>query len=766
MSQGGANSSSGSGASPIQTLTGNSGGPVGPDPSYNINVVGNNGVGIDVVGNAGANTLTIRGLQSSTTQFGVVKLATNAQAIAGTDTNNAITSSALTAKLGTQTANGLPIGAGSSSALSWTAAPTNGQILIGGTGVSPSLNTLTAGSGISITNASNSITIAATGAGEVSQINGDSGSATPSGGAITFNANSNSGASVVFAASGSTVNLKVTDTNDNTLIGLGAGNGTLSGTNNTALGNNALLNATSASSNVAIGANALLSSTSAGENVAIGYDCGRSITTGQDNTIIGRVGGSAAGSNYTSSESSNILLNNVGVTGESHIIRIGTQGSSLGQQNACFIAGIEGVSVSNKNIVTINTSTGQLGSDATVAVAQGGTGATSLTAHGVLLGQGSSAITATAVGATGTVLAGNTGADPTFQTIAGLGGITTITGNSGGAESPSAGNFNILGTGSITVAGSANTETVQLTGLTNHNVLVGAGTATITNVAPSATSGVPLISQGASADPTFGTAVVAGGGTGATTLTGVLLGNGTSAISGLTGNSKVIASNSSGTFAARGFSVVIQTFTAGGTYTPTSGMLYCIIECVGGGGAGGGAAATAGGTTSCGAGGGSGEYAAGVFSAATIGASQTVTIGAAGAGSSGTTGGNGGNTSVGALISANGGTGGPTPAASANTQAAGGAGGTGGSGGSVRFPGQPGFPAFSSISPGFVQSGPGGSSRFGSGGSAQITAASGGNAGTGNGSGGSGAANYTSGAAQTGGAGTVGIVVVTEYVIA
>jgi hypothetical protein len=49
------------------------------------------------------------------------------------------------------------------------------------------------------------------------------------------------------------------------------------------------------------------------------------------------------------------------------------------------------------------------------------------------------------------------------------------------------------------------------------------------NVAPSATSGVPLISKGSTTQPAFGTAVVAGGGTGATTLTGMVLGNGTSA---------------------------------------------------------------------------------------------------------------------------------------------------------------------------------------------------------------------------------------------
>lgn len=101
-------------------------------------------------------------------------------------------------------------------------------------------------------------------------------------------------------------------------------------------------------------------------------------------------------------------------------------------------------------------------------------------------------------------------------------GIETLTGNSGGAVSADgANNVNTVGTGSVTVVGNpgTNTLTAQLTGLTNHNLLVGAGTATITKVAPSATSGIPVISQGAAADPAFGTAVVAGGGTGNTTFT-------------------------------------------------------------------------------------------------------------------------------------------------------------------------------------------------------------------------------------------------------
>ena len=55
--------------------------------------------------------------------------------------------------------------------------------------------------------------------------------------------------------------------------------------------------------------------------------------------------------------------------------------------------------------------------------------------------------------------------------------------------------------------------------LTQHDLLIGAASNAITSVAPSATAGVPVVSAGAGVDPTFGTAVVAGGGTGLATLT-------------------------------------------------------------------------------------------------------------------------------------------------------------------------------------------------------------------------------------------------------
>ena len=66
-----------------------------------------------------------------------------------------------------------------------------------------------------------------------------------------------------------------------------------------------------------------------------------------------------------------------------------------------------------------------------IGVASGGTGAATLTAHGVLLGEGTSAITATAVGTTGQMLIGVTGADPTFgNTVSTLTATSTITPNS------------------------------------------------------------------------------------------------------------------------------------------------------------------------------------------------------------------------------------------------------------------------------------------------------------------------------------------------
>lgn len=208
--------------------------------------------------------------------------------------------------------------------------------------------------------------------------------------------------------------------------------------------------------------------------------------------------------------------------------------------------------------------------------------------------------------------------------------------------------------------------------------------------------------------------------------------------------------------------VTIQQFTASGTYTPNPKMLYCIIECVGAGGGGGGCAVTSGNVAAAG-GGGYGGYSRGVFSAATIGASKAITIGAAGSGAAAgnNVGGTGGTTSVGAtLIQATGGVGGAGSAAATFVFNAGGVGGVG-SLGTVNIHGAMGGPGTGGNSQGTI-SGTGGSGFFGVGGAPILNNTGTGNAAVDFGAGGGGA-SAASAAAQAGGAGAPGLVIITEF---
>ncbi len=169
--------------------------------------------------------------------------------------------------------------------------------------------------------------------------------------------------------------------------------------------------------------------------------------------------------------------------------------------------------------------------------------------------------------------------------------------------------------------------------------------------------------------------------------------------------------------------VVRQVFTSSGTYTPSSGMKYCIVRAVGGGGNG----------HTNGGGGGAGGYVEKLISAAAIGASKTVTIG----------GGGGGTTSLGSIVSATGG--------SQGGSGAGGLGGAGGvgSGGDVNAEGQPGGWS-SAASTGF-----GGSTVFGAGAKGVASGSTGGTAAANSGGGGA-------GGSPTGGGGS-GFMIITEY---
>jgi hypothetical protein len=240
---------------------------------------------------------------------------------------------------------------------------------------------------------------AASASGAVMTLDGDTGSATPSAGVITFDAVSQAGSSVLFSGSGSTMSLNVTDGNANTIIGQNAGNSSLTGHKNTALGYGALFPLTSGQFNTAIGYEAGFGLTSGSNNTYVGWGAGTLNTTSSNNTGIGLGAldkittgayntalGNVAGSSYTSSESSNIVIGHVGVASESNVIRIGTQGSSAGLQNACYIAGITGVGLTTAAVVT--QSGGQLGTSTITA----GTG--------ISVSAGASAITIAATGTT------------------------------------------------------------------------------------------------------------------------------------------------------------------------------------------------------------------------------------------------------------------------------------------------------------------------------------------------------------------------------
>ncbi len=151
----------------------------------------------------------------------------------------------------------------------------------------------------------------------------------------------------------------------------------------------------------------------------------------------------------------------------------------------------------------------------------------------------------------------------------------TYTADSGSAT-PSANNLNIFGSGSIVTSGSGDTISVSLTTLANHNVLLGSGSNTINSTPPSSTSGIPLISNGLSADPSFGIASVAGGGTGTNTLTdhGVLIGNGTSPVTAVAPGAADLPLISSGPLSDPYYSVL--PIAGGGTNASSMASTYGI----------------------------------------------------------------------------------------------------------------------------------------------------------------------------------------------
>jgi hypothetical protein len=209
-----------------------------------------------------------------------------------------------------------------------------------------------------------------------------------------------------------------------------------------------------------------------------------------------------------------------------------------------------------------------------------------------------------------------------------------------------------------------------------------------------------------------------------------------------------------------------QKFTASGTYTPSAGIQYAIIECIGGGGGGGGVTGVASGSVGAG-GGGSGSYSRIVVSAATIGASQTVTVGSGGTG--GGAGNNSGlpgsDTSVGALCIGKGGSGGGF-AQSGVSQGAGGAGGVAGTGALIPSGNSGATGPYATITTISLAGGNGGAGMFGgygTGGTSGGTGGAGFAAPANSGGGGGGASAIATTNSYAGSNGGSGIVLITEF---
>lgn len=173
---------------------------------------------------------------------------------------------------------------------------TNGQLLIGNsTGNTLTKATLTAGTGITITNGAGSITISA--AGGTGDVVGPASAVDNA--IVRFDGTTgklvqNSGVTISDGG-------VITTTADASINGVSVGKGTGSGVGNTAVGSTAGDSMTTGLENTIVGATAGTSITSGQRNTTLGYGAGDVINTGSYNTFVGRWAGiDISSGNYNS----------------------------------------------------------------------------------------------------------------------------------------------------------------------------------------------------------------------------------------------------------------------------------------------------------------------------------------------------------------------------------------------------------------------------------------------------------------------------------
>lgn len=279
----------------VQTLTGNSGGAVGPDGANNINVLGSGFV--DVTGNPGTNTLTIS-LTGSFSENFVTDAGTAIPAAGILNVLGGATSPETSENINTfadpNGSNNLRIALNNT--IFWPdtdAGGTQGVLYLDGIRWLHNFSSVTTGNVFIGKNAGNF---------------------------------TNAGGQAVGIGTGA---LAALTTGSGTAVGPGVLSDLTSGTGNSGFGPAAMAVLTTGDWNLSLATNSLWRLVSGHHNIVLGpntFGAGNSNNRGADN--------------YTSSESANIIINNAGVTGESNTIRIGTQGVDVRSQNRAFMAGI------------------------------------------------------------------------------------------------------------------------------------------------------------------------------------------------------------------------------------------------------------------------------------------------------------------------------------------------------------------------------------------------------------------------------------------
>jgi hypothetical protein len=282
---------------------------------------------------------------------------------------------------------------------------TNGQLLIGNTsGNTLTKASLTAGSGITITPGAGSITIAATASGLT--FAGDSGTATESGGTVTFTG----GTGLTSSAAGSTVTFNL-----DVPVAVASG-----GTGQTSYTDGQLL---------------------------IGNTSGNTLTKASLTAGSGITITPGAGSITIAATASGLTF-------------AGDSGTATESGGTITIAGGTGLTSSaTGSTVTVNL-------DTPVSVANGGTGQTSYTDGQLLIGNtiGNTLSLGTLTAGTGVSITNGTG----IITIGATTSVATSYTTDSGTATPAANTMAVLGTGGIATSGSGATLTIDGSGISNN----------------------------------------------------------------------------------------------------------------------------------------------------------------------------------------------------------------------------------------------------------------------------------------------------------